>query len=383
MRRIGFCILVLAIFAMPAMALAQVCGDADNYGSTDLGDAVAITSYIGAYGPTPANPALADCDGRAGVTVSDIVAIFDSIFNGLNLDCSAAGVYSNTYTDGELVYWPYMLNVPDGINSVSLPVAVLLQPGSQGYYLPFLNQGAGANSVFRLDSISYSSNNLLSLGAKHPDTSIILTARWDDAMYQGVNTLFVLHYGRVTSGVGNIVPQLVDRSALWYPSLERDGDLFRMAVMPTEQFLPPETLKTTPATLAYSSMAGKVAPDSFLVSFSSTGVPISFTIAASDPWITLLNVPPGGYTTPASVWVKADATAIGIGDYAGQITMTPTEPGTPVVPDAVIVTFHVILPVTYPPGDFNCDGICDITDLATIVSYLTGGGAVLHHCNQF
>jgi len=372
----------LALLAVPLSVQSQICGDVNNHPPVDLADVSHLVNFL-AFGPSPVNPAMADCDGRAGITISDDVALFNYMFMEGFLDCSASGVYSSNYTVGDSVYWPRMLNIPDGIDSVSLPVRVMLQPDAQGYYLPFLNQGVGANGVFRLTAITDIAENFVAYGARGADTSVLITASHDAGQYQGVNTLFTLHYVRSTPGAGNIVPQLVDRSTLWFPSFERNGDLFRIAVVPTEQFLPPETLHASPVTLGYASMAGKVAPDSFLVSFSSTGVPISFNIASSDPWIILLNNPPTGFTTPASIWVKADATALGIGDYTGHINMIPTKPSTPKTPDAVTVTFHVIPPVTYPPGDFNCDGICDLSDLSAIISYITGGGTVLKHCNQF
>jgi hypothetical protein len=135
--------------------------------------------------------------------------------------------------------------------------------------------------------------------------------------------------------------------------------------------------------LSYASQAGKVAPDSFEVSFTSTSLPIDFNIVAAEPWIVLKDVPFSGFTTPASVWVKADATALPIGDYTGSIIMTPNDTSITATPHAVTVTFHVTPPIVYPPGDFNCDGICDLGDLSAIISYMTGGGNILKHCNQF
>lgn len=383
MRKVAFLLTaVFVLFAVPLSVHSQTCGDVNNHPPVDVADLVNLADYLG-FGPAPAGLANADCDGRAGVTICDDARIAHYLFGVGTLDCATIGAYSGTYPDGDAVYWPYMLNIPDGIDTVDLPVNILLQPNARGFYLPFLNQGIGANSNFILLDVTVSDNNFLIYPAYRGDTTVLITAWFDDEHYTGLNALFTLHYVRMSPGVGNIVPQLVDRSSLWYPSLVRNNDLFRIPVLPTELFLPPETLKADPGTLAYNSMAGKVAPDSFLVSFSSTGVPIDFTLAPSDAWITLLNVPPGGYTTPASVWIKADATALGVGDYSGQINITPTEPGIPAAPAAVTVAFHVIPPVIYPPGDFNCDGICDLTDLSTIVSYLTGGSVELKHCNQF
>ncbi|PWB74982.1 hypothetical protein C3F09_03110, partial [candidate division GN15 bacterium] len=359
MRRVAFLLTAAFIlFASPLTIHAQVCGDVNNHPPVDISDWVNLADYLG-FGPAPAGLAMADCDGRSGVTICDDAAIANYLFNQGTLNCSPAGVYSSNYTIGDTLYWPYMLNIPDGINAVDLPVTVRLEPNARGYYLPFLNQGSGANGIFQLQTVETYSGSILIYPARVVDTTVLITVAHEDAHYTGVNTLFTLHYVRTSPGTGNIVPELVERSSLRFPSFVRNNDMFRFAVVPTEQFLPPETLKANPVSLAFSSMAGKVAPDSFLVSFSSTGVPINFTLAPSDSWISLLNYPPTGFTTPASVWVKASAATLGIGDYTGHISLTPAEAGTPTAPSEVAVTFHVTPPVVYPPGDFNCDGICD------------------------
>ena len=74
--------------------------------------------------------------------------------------------------------------------------------------------------------------------------------------------------------------------------------------------------------LSYTAMAGKVAADSFEVSFGSTGIPISFNLTPSDSWIILKALPGTPMTTPASIWVKASAATLGIGSYNGAINTT-------------------------------------------------------------
>lgn len=374
----------IAVIALPTILQAQVCGDVNNSGITDIADMVFLVNYL-EFGPPPPYPAVADCDGRAGITLSDEVAILEYLFAGGQLHCTPTGIYSANYTVGDTLFWPFMFDIPDEIDAVSLPVTVMLQPNAQGYYIPFLPKGGLGNVAFRLNSISYSqgSNPIIVHGSMMGDTAVLFTSHFTSQFYTGLSTLFTLNYVRIAPGEGRIAPDVVDRTAQWIPSFERDGDLFRLAVKPTQQYLPVETLVTTPTHLSFASQAGKVAPDSFEVSFASTSLSIDFTIVSPDPWIILKDVPLSGYTTPASVWVKADATALGIGDYTGSIVITPNDSSITTVPDSVTVSFHVTPPIVFPPGDFNCDGICDLTDLSAIISYMTGGGYILKHCNQF
>jgi hypothetical protein len=125
-----------------------------------------------------------------------------------------------------------------------------------------------------------------------------------------------------------------------------------------------------------------VSKDSFLVSFGSTGIPISFNLTPSDPWIVLKDLPLTPLTTPVSIWVKANATALGIGSYNGTIEITPVKAGTPMQASSIAVSFEVTTPILYPPGDLNCDGITDVSDLSRMVAYLSGGSVVLKDCNQ-
>ena len=372
---------VLLLMAVPA--LSQTCGNVNGYGVIDLSDLSNLIAYLGSNAPI-SSPANADMDGRLGITVSDATKLMAYLFGTtMTFDCNPTLNYSLTLSTDDTLFFPTMAGVPDGIDSVALPVTTCLGDGAYGLYIPFLPIGPTGNSVFHLSSVSIVSDDGFSSSPQVGDTSTLI------ALYKpnkpspgGRHVTFTLNYVRSTPGVGNIAPMPVNRSARWVPSFERGFDLFLPRVIYKDYVLPPETLKVSPINLAYTAMAGKVAKDSFLVSFSSTGVPISFSLTPSSPWIVLKDLPGAPMTTPASIWVKADATALAMGSYNGTIDITPVKVGTPMVNSSVAVSFEVTKPILYPPGDLNCDGIANLADLSRFVSYLTGGGATLLDCNH-
>ncbi|MFZ1683776.1 MAG: hypothetical protein WAU88_06545 [Candidatus Zixiibacteriota bacterium] len=385
--RSSLIILVIAAIALLAPAAsAQVCGDNDGNGTINISDMVRVFAYIGGQSPDPLYPALADIDGRGGMTVSDVGRYMCYLFGPFEPlpECPPLLTYTFGSSAADTFFIPSMMNIPDGIDSVSLPVKVTMGTDGYSFYLPILPTGPGDNGLFYLSSITKSTNegfihNAFILG----DTAILISAYIrSDPSPVGRRTDFILNYRRSAPGSANIAPIPVERSTLWSPTVERNFDLFVPQITNIAYVVPPETLKTTPTSLAFSTMAGKIAPDSFLVSFTSTSLPISFNLSTSDPWIVLRNLPAGPLTTPASIWVRADATAQPVGTYNGQITMTPVIPGTATSPAFVTVNFTVATPVVYPPGDFNCDGVANLADLSIFVSYLTGGTLHLNDCNR-
>jgi hypothetical protein len=358
----------------------------DTHPIVDVADVARLLSYVGQGAPEPEVPANADCDGRVGITISDAMTIgkyLFSVWSDTIFHCTPLLPYSMTQSSIDTFFIPYMLNIPDGIDSVSLPVVTYLASGADAYYLPMLKLGAGSGSQFSLTKVTPMSSGNGQNGFLSQD-SVFLVAPdlFQRGNLLGRVTVFVLEYRRVSPGTASIFPQPVDRSELWKPTVARGGDLVQPVLANSEIIIPAETLKTTPTSLAFSTMAGKVTADSFLVSFTSTSIPFSFNLTTSDPWILLRNLPAGTLTTPASVWVRADATALPIGVYNGQINMIPVIPGKPTDPASVSVSFNVTVPVVYPPGDFNCDGIANLADLSIFVSYLTGGTPYLYDCNR-
>ena len=377
-------VVALGALALPLTAYPQVCGDANGDARVNVSDVVFLFSYLSGLGPSP-NLSNADCDDRLGVTLGDASALVDYIFaGGPAPDCTPSQVYSLTYSDSDTLFLPYIFDIPEGVDSVSLPIVSALGAGAKGYYLPLLvGSGLTGNATFELHSVSKGATQggLLFNGFKVVDTAVLMALDLFNSEIVGTKTLFFLNYRRIAPGLGNISPMMLERSSLWVPSVSRNRDLLRPHTVAKEFVFPPESLMTTPSQLTYAAMAGKTAADSFLVNFTSTGIPITFSISVSDPWIRLIN-PPTTLTTPASIWVKASADSLAIGDYTGQINILPNKPSTPMNLDAVTVTFNVTTPVVFPPGDFNCDGICDVADLAALVNYIMGGSIILKECNR-
>jgi hypothetical protein len=379
-------VLALAIL-LPAAGptLAQTCGNVNGSGSVDLADLSFMISYLGGTAPTPPNPTLADIDGRTGITVSDAALLMAYLMGVpyVTFNCSPYLNYGFVLSVNDTLFIPTMTGIPNGIDSVSLPVTTSFRDSAYALYFPLLPLGPGSNSVFHLSSVTVNSEDQMWAGDFEVMDTCTLIALYRPTRPSpvGRHVTFTLNYIRSTPGVGNIVPMPVNRSAQWITSFERGYDLFVPKEIYQEYTLPPETLKVAPTSLSYTAMAGKVAADSFQLVFSSTGIPITFALTPSDAWIVLKDLP-ATLTTPASIWVKADATALPMGSYNGTIGINPVVVGTPTATSTVGVSFTVTKPIVYPPGDFNCDGIADLADLSRFVSYLTGGGATIKDCNR-
>ena len=83
----------------------------------------------------------------------------------------------------------------------------------------------------------------------------------------------------------------------------------------------PATLAAAPATLGFTFVTGTTAPAAKVITLSSSGVPVSATIAVSGAWI---KAQPSGSITlvglPATVQVTADPTGLAPGSYSGKVT---------------------------------------------------------------
>jgi hypothetical protein len=376
---------VFVLMTFPLIAPAQICGNVNGVGIVDLADLSYIVSYLGYGLPVPPNPALADMDGHTGITVGDAHSLTRYLFGvGPMLNCTPWTSYSFAMSPIDTFIMPVMLAVPDGTDSVALPVITNLSPESWGIYIPFLPRGPVDNGLFHLQAITKttSSNSVINWFASGDTTTLIALFDPSHPSPVGRKVTFTLHYLRNAPGAADIAPALIARTAQWLPSFTRNDDLLRPQTIYEPYVVPPETLKTTPGQLSFATDAGHLAADSFLVSFSSNSIPVSFNLSGSDPWIILKNLPPTPLTTPTSIWVKADATLLGAGTYNGSITMTPVKAGVPATPASIPVTLTAALPPIYPVGDFNCDGASNLADLSTLISYLTGGGGTLIDCNH-
>jgi hypothetical protein len=376
---------VLVFMIFPLIASAQVCGDIDGHGSANIGDLVKLMEYLGVGQPVPPNLAMGDVDSRTGVTVADANFLAGYLFGlGTYLNCTPWTSYSLAMSPIDTFIMPVMLGVPDGIDSVAIPVITNLSPGAWSVYIPFLSSGPVDNGLFHLKNVTKTSGDGLIANAFIVGDTTTLIAIYDPTKPApvGRHVTFSLNYIRNAAGAADIAPALIARTVQWLPSFTRNDDLLRPQTIYEPYVTPPETLKTTPGQLSFATDAGHPSADSFLVSFSSNSIPVSFNLSGSDPWIILKNLPPTPLTTPTSIWVKADATLLGAGTYHGSITMTPVKAGVPATPASIPVTLTAALPPIYPVGDFNCDGASNLADLSTLISYLTGGGGTLIDCNH-
>lgn len=380
MKRVTAIIVVSFVLCVGETAWG-VCGDVNGDGHPDIADMVYLLVYTGSNGrdlPAPPNPADADVDGRAGLTVGDVVALTDYIFGGQNsLKCTQAQTYSFAPAATDSVFFPRMLSVPEGVDTVIMPLITDLEASTQGLYLSFLRSGPGTTnfSLRKMDGLSGSSLGMVgyddatSLGN---DTVGCEVVSWSfpNANFTGRHSLVSLVYVRTAPGTGAIAPMLVARTAVLKPSVEKNGDLFVPVTQYYDFAFPPETLKVSMSALSFDAVAGYFSTDSFVVSFTSSGLPISFELTPSDPWISIVDTGAVGFRTPASVVIKADATSTGIGNYTGQIQFTNLSPSAPATVAAIDVDLAVRAPNLYPFGDLDCDGIVDISDLSRMIDYL-------------
>jgi hypothetical protein len=332
--------------------------------------------------PAPANPADANVDGRVGITFSDAVMIIHTIFGPYDITyppntCNLGLTYTLS-ASADSVFFPQMPAVPDGIDTVLLPVVTVLDSNSRGVYLPFLVSGA-VTDKFKFDRfVSHFATQIMTgpwSSAMLTDTGCLEWAAldwpgWPAGIVAGRKTITSLRYVRTAPGTGSITPVLVERSNLWKPTVVKNEDLFVPFTGYYNYALPPETLKVSMGSLNYDAVAGYPAADSFVVSFTSSGVPISFQLSPSESWITVVDTGAVGFRTPCSVVIKADATAVGIGNYTGQIAFTAMNPSAPSTIPAIDVGLMVRAPNTYPFGDLDCDGIVDISDLTKLIDRL-------------
>ncbi len=375
MLSIGAALLLLSV----PMSAGAICGDADGSGSVNIGDVAYLFSYLAGGAPEPPNPADANVDGRAGITFSDAVMIIHSIFGPYDIPFppNTCGL-GLTYTFGasvDSVFFPHLPQVPDGVDTVLLPVVTYLDTNSRGVYLPFLVSNAAVDK-FEFDKVvSNVGTQIISGPATNfsgMDTACLSWAvtGWPGGLAAGRKTLTSLRYIRTAPGIGSITPVMVERSSLWRPSVVKNEDLFVPFVGYYNFAFTPETLKVVSGPMAFSAVAGEDSPESFVVSFTSSGLPISFELTADDPWITIVDTGAVGFRTPCSVVIKATAVSSGVGDYATQIHFTNMSPSAPTSIAALDATMHVRAPNLYPFGDLDCDGIVDISDLTKIIDHL-------------
>jgi hypothetical protein len=353
-----------------------ICGDVNGNAAVSPGDLLYLLTYLADPSQIPSlpNPGDADMDDRTGITAADMAALMNYLFGPFDLpDCSPSQSYSLTASP-DSVYFPQMPVVPDGVDTVDLPVITVLGADTRVLYLPFLKQAPGTSN-FSLNRIVWSSGTYVNYptgGNVGPDTVCIQAGaiNWPNPNFTGRQTMLKLRYIRTAPGAGSIAPVLVDRSSLWRPSVVKNQDLFLPNIQYYNYAFPPETLKVSLNAMSFDAVAGYPSADSFVVSFTSSGLPISFELTATESWITIVDTGAIGFRTPASVVIKADATSTGIGNYTGQISFSSLNPSAPTTIPYVDVSLAVRAPNIYPFGDLDCDGVVDIGDLTKIIDHL-------------
>lgn len=362
-------LLLLLLLALPTAISAQVCGDADNNGHVDLADVSYLFAFLTRNAPTP--PGSIDVDAHSGVTLSDNVRLLRYLVGtGIQPDCNLALNYSFAYAPDDTIFVPHMADIPDGLDTVLLPIMFTLSQYSGGLYLPILNGDALSTSNFKLNHI-YAEDFQWAVATSGnvftTDTTVLCVSSGSNLV--GRQLYFTLEYVRTAPGLGQVRPEAVNRNALWRTAFERNSDMLIPNVVITDVPLPKDSLLSTPSSFSYAARAGKASLDTFSLGLSATGPAAPYTLAASEPWISLVNYSGPG-TTPATIRVTANAELLVAGNYSGSITVTSSDPEVVVDPTSIPVNVTVLPPIVYPSGDYNCDGVIDLSDLARMIGYL-------------
>lgn len=367
------CILLAGIL-LATSASGQVCGDANANGYVSIGDLSYLTAYL--LGGQVASNAQMDMDDWSGVALGDAVHMISYFFFGGYLpDCEPSHTYSFAPSPNDTVFIPRMTSVPDGIDSVKLPVRASLQPGTRGV-MCFLRetglQSGFARTAHVVPSPNWTFGNLVYRNGDYTKPAFFVAADYYSNALAGDHELFSLVYERVAPGStgGQIDLESYDIDALVRLSVERNGDLFVPTVVYYDYIVPPDTLAVSVSSLAFTTAAGRPSKDTMEVTFASSGGPVTFDLVPSASWISL--DASTALTTPAVVRITANGFNLEQGDYNGEVTIAnaTSVAGVDTPHPTIAVSVAVSLPNTYPPGDLNCSGVVDLSDLALLITYL-------------
>jgi hypothetical protein len=365
-------LIVLVLLILSPQAFSQVCGDANGDGYVSISDITLIFNYL--YYPSgyPTLRSEADCDNRTGVTIGDAQAITDYVFFGGLLDCSIQDVYTFPPSQNDTIFLPYMVDIPDGVDSVKLPVITSFETGTRSVYIPTLTQETNGPGLFNPSRVDKQSG-LLGLGRKvGPDTTVMMVCEVEELA--GRHSFFELVFHRLQPGLAAITCASMIRNETLelVPSvIKNGGDLYTPVIQYYQVPTPTPVVTVSPSPLHMETKAGFWSTASYEVTFTSDLGSVSFKLAASDSWIAIDGPAATVYTTPATITVRANASALAAGDYSGQITftdITPADAG--FLPAVLDVTLSVVEPTIYPPGDLNCDGYVTIGDVSLLIDCL-------------
>jgi hypothetical protein len=366
-------LVVVCMIGMSVSASAAICGDADNSGFVSIGDYARVIDHIAITG-YPVDTA-ADCDNRAGITVGDLEALTRFLFyDDPSLDCSIAATYGFAPSLEDTVFLPYMTGIPGDLSTVTLQVMTSFAENTRGFYIPCRTYESEGPGRFKINSIESLNEYANFLGARLPyDTAIMVGTEIDETAISltGRQTLFNLNFNRVQPGGASISCLDVVRTSTLRIAVEKGGDLYTPVVVYYEVPLPHPVVTVTPTPLAMESRSGRWSTGSYTVSLTADIRSASFKVTASDSWIAIDEPSTTVYTTPATITVRANASALDPGEYTGQITFTDIDPvDAEFVPAPLEVTLTVTEPITFPPGDINCDGKVTISDISMLIDCL-------------
>lgn len=378
MRRCVTGIFFAGILFLAVPATAQMCGDVNGDGSIHIGDVLMLIDGIahpefqsdGSF-----HAAEADCDGRAGITMSDVITITDYIFrDNDHRDCSASGTYSLTPAPDDTVFVPYIVDVPGDIDRLDLPVLASVLESTDGVYISLITHGAISGGLFLFgmaSSTEESTSNYIAVGnTDYPlyETSMFIIETSAGTIVEPRKSFFELEFHRSSDGVANVAPTEFVRSPEVRITVEKDGDLFIPVIVYYEYMLPDPILSVDPTSLEFTAFSGRESSQIYEISFTSTERDVTFDLDISQPWLALDGAPAGPYTTPVSFWVTADATALLPANYAATITPVSVDPAETIVLDAAVtVDFTVDPEPEYPFGDLNCSGEVTIGDISLMI----------------
>ncbi len=374
-------LVILMILCNSAFSQTDICGDCNDDTTVNISDLILIVEYLnyGDDGP-PLNLENADCDGIAGITISDLVRHSNYLFDGGSLDCQDTGTYSFHVSTDDTIYFPRMLYVPEGLNSVTLPVITSFQDEVQGVYLPFLLYGAEANRVFSYSTTTFFESAILVDRVLEADTGLHYGLPLLYNFPTGQLDYAFVTYTRSEAGVGSIAPELVDRDLFWKVCIERNNELYIPVIEYYDVPLPPDSLYIPDTSLTYSVVAGSNPVDSFIMEITASAMPVSFNLQISEDWISLGDFPPTGSTTPENVIIRIDSDELIVGEYSGRIEVVEVDSEVVVPVTFIEVFLTVVEPIIYPGGDLNCDGQTNVTDAVLLIDYIFRGGPQPVNC---
>jgi len=385
MRHIKWILAVLFVgFAMPMTASSQVCGDASADGDLDIADIAILIDYLStSQGQQPTLGSKADCDDRVGITIGDVDALMDYFFVSFDqsrLDCTIQDVYTFPPSLNDTIFLPYMMAIPDGVDQVTLPVITSLEAGTTAFYITALTLETNGPNLFQGTKINDSSSALSTGRFILPNKdSVVMIAcdqnagSWGGALLPGHQKAFEIVFTRTQPGLAAISCPSIVRSEpnRLRTCVAKGGNLYEPVIQYYEVPAPTPQVIVSPSPLAMTSWAGFWSTGTYQVSFTSDLTPVSFNVAPSDSWIVIEDPSPTGYTTPATITVRANASMLASGIHNGQLIFSDINPAdAEFSPSALDVVLTVTDPIVYPPGDLNCDGQVSIGDIVLLIDCL-------------